>query len=209
MNVYIWTSGELKNAYIGEKPFELEKIFDFTTADLHWFTNKTTWWSWLIIDTSNHWCTRATANWSNWTIYKSAGYSHCWQRMKANFNYSSWTGGMILWIWQHFVEDNKCWFWIWIIERTTVRIFKYWDVSNYSNYSLPSWWNANTDYYYDLIFDNWTLTAEIYDTSMNKIFSQTFSWLNSTIPHIWFCMHSWSTSQWAAYIKEYRLAYEE
>jgi len=206
-----WANAKIKRILVRQNwqekqvrpAFQLKKIFDFSTSDLQWFTKITSAWNWLIIDTSNQYC---YASWysSYWTIYKSVNYKKAWQRIKGRL---VWWWSLICWI-----GNNYAWSWtgfsasLWY-DGTKFFYGCKW-VSSYYNASLPSWFDWTQWLYYDVIWDNWTVTFKVLDLNENLIWSDTKTATETSLKYIWFCWgsaYNWNS----IYFKEYRLAYEE
>lgn len=195
--IYQWTN-------LVRPEFKLQKIFDFSTSDLHWFSYRTTSWSWLTIDTTNRYCT--DMNWWYWCYYKSVSYHKVWQRIK--WRLTGWWS-LISWIWNNYAPNSWFWLCLWLANTDWTVDFFYsypWRTS-YLRASIPSWFTTTDYHYYDLIYDYWKITYKCSDLNENVLWETTIQISDTAIPYIWFCW--WAYPNRAMYIKEYRLAYEE
>lgn len=176
MNVYIGTSGELKNAYIGEV---YEYSYDFrgktkTQVTADWWQA----WSW---DT---W----TSCWSDW-LYQS---SHNWGgRLIRQFNTNMSNAKRIIFTTQFSMQGNYSWTTRWITtsfsrDNATSIYLAYWGTNSNmqiawgSNYIAPSIssWTYKYEYIVDLENKTATLTFLTW-TSFSKTVSITDSQVNT------------------------------
>lgn len=182
----------------------LPKIFNFSTSDLHWYTNTTSYWSWLVIDTTNQRCVSWWNSWWythwNWMIYHEINAKKYWCRWKIKF----------------LSLANKCWIWIW---------WPFWWYSMDTYYVTAEWYSKNlklmhesttlksttynfsawTYYYLDIKFENWVFTVNLYDEWLSTVLA-TLSHTDNTITSIKSSWFNWwassSNPNWIE-IKEY------
>ena len=185
--------------------FQLKKIFDFSTQDLHWFTYRKTSTYWLYIDTTNHYCTN-TITWSSYgaygCYYKQVNYKKCRQRIKWHL---IWWWSFMCWVWNDYAPNS--WFSVSLWDDFSKFFVGIKWQSSYKNFSYPSWYVKTDDHYFDTIFDNWALTTRVLDLNENVLWEATNTSSETTQKYIWFCW--WTSYNNSIYIKEYRLAYEE
>lgn len=205
--IYVWSS-EVSAVYVGTEKvrptFKLQKIFDFSTSDKHWFTQYTSAYNWLKIDTTNQRCCNNSNGYGS--FYKIVNYKRCWQRIKAKANVSSWFS-CICWIWRNYAPSSwiNCNLWY---SWTNMFVWVKWQSSYDDGIPMPSWFDASQYHYYDIIWDNGNVTAKLLDLNENVLWSKSYTASETNLKYIWFSWWYGSSTRWFE-IKEYRLAYEE
>lgn len=194
----------LKNAYIWEyiPPLVLQQVFDFTTSDLHWFTNTQDPNNqyWLTINTTWHYCTWNVTG-SGW-IWKTINASRYWWRIKFQ-HVNQIYGGVMVWAWAYPVtSDANCMY-------NYANMSQIWISVNNSNVAEWSYtFSLNTYYYLDCKFDNGLYTLILSDSNLTELRTLTYQNSDTKWKYAWFGWWWWRNSTSCFRIHEYREAYD-
>lgn len=188
--------------------FQLKKIFDFTTQDLHWFSSVTKRWNGNVINTTNQnyvssWVTSSTLCW--WQVQKEVNTTKAWMRIKWKITSMSSSGYSWVWI--------ACWIWDYYqvtLEWTRSHKKLILNDQNWTTLSDVDYsFSTNVYYYIDMKFENWILTCQLLDQNLDVLKTLTYNTWLTVLQYVGFCAYSWVNNLNSFEIKEYRLAYEE
>jgi len=191
MNVYIWTSGSLKNAYIGEykgwKPWANTVAYYPLTDDFN--DHK---WTWTAYNLTNSWWSITTYGW-----VKCAYYSWSTSVYSQNTSISFWTTRTIV-FWGYLLNTGTApvvWTWIYSYNSLSTRVVWYGgsksSISNYQNY----WLNGTSNVYWKWVnivwISDWSKMELYVNWQLEASWSNTlYAW--SQLKIWWRLWGSWS-----------------
>lgn len=207
MWVYIWTSGTLQNAYIGEyeEPVVVNETFSYTWSDQTW-TVPATWsykitakWAWS--NTAKWWLWQWTISLTKWTVLKIM----VWQSWSSTSSTTYWFWGS-----SNYSSDRAWWWLSWVftwsdaITATSAsRALVIWGWAWGWQSSSRAWWMWWWETWQSWLGNNygtaWWGWTQSWRNSWGNVGANQFNWGNGSWTYWWWWgwgWYGWNWSKW-------------